>query len=75
MTNERKERIAALMPGLVRDLASLAGICLLSYGGWLVYKPAGFICCGAIFLVGGIVASRSAALRDREASERKRTAR
>lgn len=35
---------------VVRDLASLAGIALMSYGAWLAYAPAGYITGGVLLL-------------------------
>ena len=31
-----------------RDLVGFVGVCLIGYGGWLVYEPAGFIAAGVI---------------------------
>jgi hypothetical protein len=37
-----------VLPGLLRDLAGLSGVGLVSYGAWLVYPPAGFIVGGTL---------------------------
>ena len=39
------------------DLAGIAGAALLSYGAWLVYRPAGFIVAGALLFIGSILAA------------------
>ena len=31
--------IAGAMPAVVRDLAGLSGVGLVSYGAWLIYPP------------------------------------
>lgn len=33
--------------GLAMDIAGLAGIVLIAYGAWMVYRPAGLITGGA----------------------------
>jgi hypothetical protein len=45
---------------LARDAAGLAGACLLSYGAWLVYPPAGFIAGGALLIAGAWLSARGA---------------
>lgn len=52
-----KISIATLF-AVLRDIAGLAGIALVSYGAWLVYQPAGFIAGGAILLAGAVVSAR-----------------
>ena len=47
--------IAGAMPGLVRDLAGLCGVGLVSYGAWLIYPPAGFITAGILLIVGSLL--------------------
>lgn len=44
--------IAGVVPGLVRDLAGLCGVGLVSYGAWMIYPPAGFIAGGFLLIVG-----------------------
>jgi len=44
--------VAAAVPGLVRDIAGLSGVGLVSYGAWLIYPPAGFIVGGCLLIVG-----------------------
>jgi len=55
--------VAAAVPGLVRDIAGLSGVGLVSYGAWLIYPPAGFITGGGLLIAGALVAlgNRSAA--------------
>lgn len=49
-------RAAAMaVPGLVRDLAGLCGVGLVSYGAWLVYPPAGFIVGGGLMIAGALL--------------------
>ena len=47
--------IAGAVPGLVRDLAGLCGVGLVSYGAWLIYPPAGFITGGILLIVGTLL--------------------
>ena len=47
--------IAGVVPGLVRDLAGLCGVGLVSYGAWLVYPPAGFITGGLLLIIGALM--------------------
>ncbi len=47
--------VAVAMPGLVRDLAGLCGVGLVSYGAWLIYPPAGFIAAGILLIVGTLL--------------------
>ena len=47
--------LAAAMPGLVRDLAGLSGVSLVSYGAWLIYPPAGFMVGGWLLIVGALL--------------------
>lgn len=46
--------------GLFTDALLVAGAAFVSYGAWLVYAPAGFICIGALLLVAGVLASMKA---------------
>ncbi len=47
--------IAMAVPSLVRDLAGLCGVGLVSYGAWTVYPPAGFITAGILLIVGTLL--------------------
>ena len=47
--------LAMVVPGLVRDLAGLCGVGLVSYGAWLIYPPAGFITAGILLIVGTLL--------------------
>ena len=47
--------VAMAVPGLVRDLAGLCGVGLVSYGAWLIYTPAGFITAGILLIVGTLM--------------------
>jgi hypothetical protein len=49
--------IAGVVPGLVRDLAGLCGVGLVSYGAWMIYPPAGFITGGILLIVGALLIS------------------
>ena len=49
--------IAGVVPGLVRDLAGLCGVGLVSYGAWLIYPPAGFITGGILLIIGTLLIS------------------
>ena len=47
--------LAGAVPGLVRDLAGLCGVGLVSSGAWLIYTPAGFITAGILLIVGTLL--------------------
>ena len=47
--------IAGAVPGLIRDLAGLCGVGLVSYGAWLICPPAGFITAGILLIVGALL--------------------
>jgi hypothetical protein len=47
--------IAGAVPSLVRDLAGLCGVGLVSYGAWMIYPPAGFITGGLLLIVGTLL--------------------
>jgi hypothetical protein len=47
--------IAMAVPSLVRDLAGLCGVGLVSYGAWMIYPPAGFITGGFLLIVGTLL--------------------
>lgn len=49
----------AAVPVIVRDLVGLAGAGLVSYGGWLIYPPAGFITGGLLLIVAAVLAVRA----------------
>jgi len=44
-----------VMPGLIRDLAGLCGVGLVSYGAWMIYPPAGFIVASILLIVGTLM--------------------
>ncbi len=45
----------------VPDALMLAGAGLVAFGAWSIYPPAGYITGGVLLIVGGVIASRSAA--------------
>ena len=47
--------IAEAVPGIVRDLAGLGGVGLVSYGAWMIYPPAGFITAGILLIFGTLM--------------------
>ena len=47
--------IAGVVPGLVRDLAGLCGVGLVSYGAWMIYPPAGFVVGGLLLILGALL--------------------
>ncbi len=47
--------VAVAMPGLIRDVAGLGGVGLVSYGAWIIYPPAGFITAGILLIVGTLM--------------------
>lgn len=52
------KRIAAAIPSLLIDASGIAGVCLVSYGSWLVYAPAGFIVGGMLLIVAALTLGR-----------------
>jgi hypothetical protein len=46
-----------VVPGLVRDLAGLSGVGLVSYGAWMIYPPAGFITAGILLIASTLLIS------------------
>ena len=44
-----------MLPALLRDLAGLCGVGLVSYGAWLIYPPAGFIVGGSLMIAGALL--------------------
>jgi len=52
------KRLGGHLPDLARDLAGLAGAGLISYGAWIIYRPAGFLVAGAMLIVGSFLAAR-----------------
>jgi hypothetical protein len=58
MTSTLKSLLAAagaLTPSLARDALGVGGLAAITYGAWLIYRPAGFI-------IGGLFAVVAAAL-------------
>ncbi|MDP1964723.1 MAG: hypothetical protein Q8K93_21285 [Reyranella sp.] len=47
--------VAMAVPGVVRDLADLSGVGLVSYGAWTTYPPAGFITGSILLIVGTLL--------------------
>lgn len=45
---------------IVRDVAAIAGVGLISYGVWQIYHPAGLIVIGAWLVVGSLILARGA---------------
>lgn len=45
---------------IIPDLLLISGAALVSYGGWLVYQPAGFIVGGALILIQAVQMARAA---------------
>ena len=54
----RLAKVVAPLPVLARDGAGVCGAALVSYGSWLVYKPAGFIMAGALLIVTCVLLAR-----------------
>jgi hypothetical protein len=40
------------------DVLGFSGVGLVSYGAWLVYRPAGFIICGGLLLAAVVLLKR-----------------
>ncbi len=47
--------VVRALPGLMRDVAGLCGVGLVSYGAWMIYPPAGFITAGLLLIVGTLL--------------------
>jgi len=43
---------------LIRDAAGMSGVALISYGGWLIYEPAGFIVAGSALVAGALLTAK-----------------
>lgn len=43
------------VPVVARDAAGAGGCCLVAYGAWLVYPPAGFITGGILLSIGAFL--------------------
>lgn len=43
---------AQALPNLLVDVVGALAVCLISYGAWLAYPPAGYITCGILLLCG-----------------------
>ena len=46
---------------VILDLAGITGMALISYGSWLVYRPAGFIVAGILMLTFTMLSARGQA--------------
>lgn len=46
----RASRMATELPTLITDAVWLGGAGLISYGVWLIYRPAGFIVAGVLMI-------------------------
>ncbi len=46
------------MKQTIIDGVGVAGIVLISYGSWLIYKPAGFVVGGLLLMGVAVIASR-----------------
>jgi len=56
MTFQRlRSALANTVPALVRDIAGVAGVALVSYGAWLAWQPAGFMVGGALLIAGALL--------------------
>ena len=49
--------ISRKIPDLLRDIAGIIAVAMISYGAWLVYEPAGYIVGGLLMLIGVIMNS------------------
>jgi hypothetical protein len=47
---ETLRKIGGSMPGILRDLAGIAGAGSIAFGAWQIYAPAGLIVGGALVL-------------------------
>lgn len=52
------KKLAAALP-ILRDVAGISGVGLLSFGCWLAWRPLGFIVAGALLLAGSLLAARA----------------
>ncbi len=51
-------RACAGVPGLLIDLVGIAGAGCVSYGAWLVYRPAGFLVGGLLLMSAALLLGR-----------------
>jgi hypothetical protein len=56
----RLRNLGLALASFANDALALAGAILVSYGAWLVYRPAGFIVGGALLLAASIYGARGA---------------
>jgi len=68
MSKGPKRRLGSFLASAMRDLVTLGGAAAISYGFWLMAKPAGIIIGGFFALAAGLAASRAAEIRDRGAA-------
>ena len=47
------------MAELMRDVVGLAGVGAITYGAWLIFRPAGWIVAGVFCLVGAWLSARA----------------
>lgn len=52
--------LRAIAPSVIRDSIGIAGSCLIVYGAWLVYEPAGFLMAGLMLMTAALLAARTA---------------
>ncbi|HZP88643.1 MAG TPA: hypothetical protein VFB54_17675 [Burkholderiales bacterium] len=53
------KQLRAALPVVARDALGLIGAALISYGAWMVYRPAGFIVAGSLLLAGCLLLARA----------------
>jgi len=53
------KHITGLVPELMRDVVGLAGVGAITYGAWLIFRPAGWIVAGVFCLVGAWLSARA----------------
>jgi hypothetical protein len=46
------------MPKLIPDILALSGALTMSYGAYLIYRPAGFIVLGIMSIASAVILSR-----------------
>lgn len=52
--------LVARLPAAIPDSLIVAGVCLVSYGAWLLHPATGFIAGGVLVLVFGVLSAMKA---------------
>jgi hypothetical protein len=53
------KQLRAALPAVARDALGLTGAASISYGTWIIYRPAGFIVAGSLLLAACLLLARA----------------